>query len=138
MIKLFPAQLWTPDALKALKAVGRFGEVELLPSGAWVLLMGVDCSAFFCCTHVGGRVRVRVDCLCGSCCFASGGISPDNAFTWLGAGAACVGMGSCLVGDDVRVAPTADPAIMAKAVKKWVDGGRAAVVALFERLRAHA
>ncbi len=47
MIKLFPAQLWTPDALKALKAVGRFGEVELLPSGAWALLIGVDCSAFF-------------------------------------------------------------------------------------------
>ncbi len=67
-----------------------------------------------------------------------GGISPDNAFAWLGAGAACVGMGSCLVGDDVRVSPTADPALMAKAVKKWVDGGRAAVVSLFERLRAHA
>ncbi len=33
MIKLFPAQLWTPDTFKALRAVGMFGEVDLLPSG---------------------------------------------------------------------------------------------------------
>ncbi len=41
MIKLFPAQLWTPEALKALKAVGRFGEVELLPSGERKFAAGI-------------------------------------------------------------------------------------------------
>ena len=33
MIKLFPAQMWTPDTFKALRAVGMFGDVDLLPSG---------------------------------------------------------------------------------------------------------
>jgi len=33
IIKLFPAQLYTPDILKALKAVGQFGKINLAPSG---------------------------------------------------------------------------------------------------------
>lgn len=72
-MKLFPAQLWTPDTLKALRAVGSFGDMTILPSG---------------------------------------GIEPSTVSAWLRAGAAAVGMGSCLVGDDVRVAPTADPALL--------------------------
>ena len=70
LVKLFPAQLWTPSTLKALKAVGMFGDVDILPSG---------------------------------------GISPGNVTEWLLAGSNVVGMGSCLVGDDVRLSnPTPD------------------------------
>ena len=65
----------------------------------------------------------------------SGGISPDNAFTWLDAGAACVGMGSCLVGDDVRTSSSAGPAALAKATQKWVDVGRDNADKLFQKLR---
>ena len=34
LIKLFPAQLWNPSTLKALKGVGEFKNVKILPSGA--------------------------------------------------------------------------------------------------------
>ena len=33
LIKLFPAQLWSASTLKALKAVGDFGSIRILPSG---------------------------------------------------------------------------------------------------------
>merc|ERR1712093_677001 len=33
VVKLFPAQLYSPDTLKAVKAVGSFGKVHLMPSG---------------------------------------------------------------------------------------------------------
>ncbi len=154
MIKLFPAQLWTPDAFKALRAVGRFGEVALLPSGGFRVVPAQ--------ARVGeGRVPTP-----GRACKAPlppslshrsapthphthnhparlpfllrpGGVSPDTLFKWLDAGAACVGMGSCLVGDDVRVAPTADPAALAAAVKKWADGGRAAVETMYAKLKTY-
>ena len=33
LIKIFPAQLWTPAALKDLRSVGDFKHVSFLPSG---------------------------------------------------------------------------------------------------------
>jgi len=33
VIKLFPAQMYTPDILKALKGIGQFAQVKIAPSG---------------------------------------------------------------------------------------------------------
>ncbi len=46
----------------------------------------------------------------------AGGISPENVTDWLNAGAAAVGMGSCLVGDDVRLANPTPEALAVRAV----------------------
>jgi 2-dehydro-3-deoxyphosphogluconate aldolase / (4S)-4-hydroxy-2-oxoglutarate aldolase len=37
MVKLFPAQMWSPANLKALKQIGSFGDVDIMPSGVSVL-----------------------------------------------------------------------------------------------------
>ncbi len=39
MIKLFPAQMWIPGNLKQMRAVGMFGEIDIIPSGMWVLIL---------------------------------------------------------------------------------------------------
>lgn len=94
MCKLFPATMWTPQNLRALRAVGMFGKFDILPSG---------------------------------------GISPDNVGAWLSAGACAVGMGSCLVGDDVRLAnPT--PEALVEAGRAWEESGAAVAAALFKRV----
>ena len=98
IIKVFPAQLWTPSLLSQVKAVGLFGQANLLPSG---------------------------------------GITPAAAPEWLKAGAIMVGMGSRLVGKDVRVVPTDVEALKA-ARQEWIDEGRSRAAAIFKELNTGA
>jgi 2-keto-3-deoxy-6-phosphogluconate aldolase len=62
----------------------------------------------------------------------SGGVSPSNAQQWWDAGAACVGMGSNLVGKDISV-PSGSPAFEA-AVTDWTAKGRNIAVELFTQV----
>jgi hypothetical protein len=91
-----------------------------------------------------------------SCLVLSGGIAADNVAAWLAAGAAVVGMGSCLVGDDIRVLdPTPENLAVGDACSvlcavhsyrwlrefraqiataKWEASGRDQAAALFQHL----
>ena len=61
----------------------------------------------------------------------SGGVSPQNTPEWWAAGAAVVGAGSNLVGDDFNHAPGSIE--HEKAAAAWAQGGRAAAQQIFER-----
>ena len=63
----------------------------------------------------------------------SGGINHENAAEWLAAGAAAVGMGSCLAGRDIKIEDSSSPAFQA-AVEKWTTTERPAAAALAETL----
>lgn len=55
-VKLFPASLWRPEALRAMLAVGTFGDARIIPSG------GVAPADF------GASSRPRLVHLLRSCC----------------------------------------------------------------------
>ena len=93
-IKVFPAQLWTPNKFKSLRGIGEFGIMNLIPSG---------------------------------------GISPETAKNWLDAGAFAVGMGSNLVGKDVRVDPN-DTETLHNSAIAWNREGRPRATKLFRSL----
>jgi len=93
-VKIFPAQLWSPVALRDVRRVGSFGRYRLCPSG------GITCS---------------------------------TAEAWLGAGAAAVGMGSCLVGKDVGIPPE-DTAGLAAAEQEWTSKAKFDAAGLAKRL----
>jgi 2-dehydro-3-deoxyphosphogluconate aldolase/(4S)-4-hydroxy-2-oxoglutarate aldolase len=95
LIKVFPAQQWTPKLLRAVKGIGVFGECNLLPSG---------------------------------------GVSPETAHEWLDAGACAVGMGSRLVGGDVRT-PSDEVDAVRSARRAWDEEGRARAERLFAGMR---
>ena len=61
----------------------------------------------------------------------SGGVSPENAPEWWDAGAAVVGAGSNLVGDDFNRAP-GTPAYD-KAVAAWAEREKVAAQAIFDK-----
>ena len=63
----------------------------------------------------------------------SGGISPETAKTWLDAGAFAVGMGSNLVGKDVRVDPN-DTETLHNSAIAWNREGRPRATKLFRSL----
>ena len=93
-IKVFPAQLWTPNKFKSLRGIGEFGNMNLIPSG---------------------------------------GISPETAKNWLDAGAFAVGMGSNLVGRDVRTDPH-DTEALHNNTTQWTRDGRKRAEKLFQNL----
>lgn len=64
----------------------------------------------------------------------SGGITPENADSWFKNGAAAVGMGSKLVGKDVRTSKD-DKSYEADAAE-WVNSGRKAAKELFEKMNS--
>ena len=64
----------------------------------------------------------------------SGGVSPSNAFDWLDAGAAVIGMGSNLVGKDIATVP--DTPAHAKAQDEWEAKGQGVAQDLFRRIGA--
>ena len=64
----------------------------------------------------------------------SGGISPENAKSWLDAGAFAVGMGSNLVGRDVRTGPE-DLEMLRKSSMVWKREGRKRAQKLFQNLQ---
>ena len=66
----------------------------------------------------------------------SGGVSPSNAADWWRAGAAVIGMGANLVGDELNFAP-GTPQYDA-AARKWAEGGKATAQAVFDEARARA
>ena len=63
----------------------------------------------------------------------SGGITPENAESWLDAGAFAVGMGSKLVGGDVRCIPEKAEELSA-AADAWKSSGRAVAEEVIQRL----
>lgn len=67
----------------------------------------------------------------------SGGIDHASAPVWLAAGAAAVGMGSCLAGKDIKIAPPtteAEQAAYDAACAQWASEGRPAALALAAKL----
>ena len=65
-----------------------------------------------------------------------GGVSPTNATEWWDAGAAVVGMGSNLVGDEINFEPGSTDFVAAR--KKWEGSGKTAAQELFDKARARA
>lgn len=63
----------------------------------------------------------------------SGGITCSTAEAWLAAGAAAVGMGSCLVGKDIAAAP-GDMASLSAAEQEWCSKAKLDAAALARRL----
>lgn len=63
IVKLFPAQNWTPKAMRDLLTIGNFQKLRIIPTG---------------------------------------GIKPENAHSWLNEGAFAVGLGSQLVGPELK------------------------------------
>ena len=66
----------------------------------------------------------------------SGGVTPDNARAWFDHGAHAVGMGSNLVGGDVRAAPGSEAFRAARAA--WEADGRARARDVFARFSSSA
>lgn len=93
-VKLFPAQMWSPDKLKSLKGVGDFASMNIIPSG---------------------------------------GITAKTVRDWIGAGAFAVGMGSNLVGKDVKT-PMTEHSQVNKFRNAWENSGRSSAKEVF-RLR---
>jgi 2-keto-3-deoxy-6-phosphogluconate aldolase len=86
---------------KDLFAVGEFKKVHIMPSGFYHF----DLSEFV------------------------GGVTPENVQTWLEAGATAVGMGSKLVGNDIRC-PKGD-SNFEKLHEEWNQKGRSSVKEFF-------
>jgi Entner-Doudoroff aldolase len=84
IVKLFPAQLWTPESLRDLKNIGDFRKLSFMPSGS---------------------------------------VNPQNVDNWLKNGADCVGMGSNLVGKDIRYSNHNINEIQI-ANKEWIELGQ--------------
>lgn len=68
--------------------------------------------------------------------YLSGGITPASYSEWLDAGAFAVGMGSKLVGGEVRVPASDDGAALAAAAAEWKATGRAQAAAVLSAAAA--
>jgi len=94
LMKLFPAQLWTPSTLKDVLSIGSLGLLHIMPTG---------------------------------------GLTPELAAAWLQAGAKAVGMGSKLVGRDVRVSAK-DQSDLAVAKLEWTSEGKSEAKKCFDMI----
>ncbi len=65
---------------------------------------------------------------------ASGGITPANVFAWLDCGAKVVGMGSKLVGREVRISPNDSKNLIA-AREEWLRSGYDEAAKLFASIK---
>jgi len=68
------------------------------------------------------------------CLIPSGGISPETADEWLASGASAVGMGSNLVGKDIRIAAK-NTRELRNHREEWARHGRVRARKLFERMK---
>eukprot|EP00939_MAST-03C_sp_MAST-3C-sp1_P003863 g3863.t1 len=69
------------------------------------------------------------------CLIPSGGITPETAQDWISSGASAVGMGSNLVGKDVRTPPD-DVAALRRHEQNWSSEGRARAKKVFQRFNS--
>lgn len=131
-VKLFPAQLWSPGTLKSMRGVGMFGGLNIIPSGKSALWPPRPCLAG---SFDLGMVFVWLIAPIVRP-YLSGGITPASYSEWLDAGAFAVGMGSKLVGGEVRVPASADGAALAAAAAEWKATGRAQAAAVLSAAAA--
>ena len=113
---------YTPQEIYKCQAEGA-RTVKLFPAQMWTIKtlkavrgVGDFCKVNFC---------------------PSGGINHDNAPLWLEAGAAAVGMGSCLAGSDIKIPPPTNAEEQAKfdaACEHWASVGRPGAIALVKTL----